>query len=96
MKEFIPLKKNLKDLSNLDLKKIRIYFLYILSFIFILLLFMDFSFSRLSLSILSVNAQNRHVVCIGFYGSSCIRSAFRIGAVGVSCLYDGWGGEGLG
>ena len=33
-----------------------------------------------------VNAQNRHAVCIGFYSISYTRSAFRIGAVGISCV----------
>ena len=48
--------------------------------------FYFFLSSSLSLSVLNVIAQNRHAVCIGFYGSCCTRSAFRIGGIGVSCL----------
>ena len=37
-----------------------------------------------------VNAQNRHAVCIGFYSVSYSRSAFRVGAVVVSCVCNSW------
>ena len=37
-----------------------------------------------------VNAQKGHAVCVGFYSDAYTRSAFRISAVGISCVCNSW------
>ena len=58
------------------------YMLYIVSYLFMY----QCCCPRCSWLRHDINAQNRHAACIGFYSISYTRSAFGIGAVGVSCV----------